>query len=132
VQVLVDRPAPQEMLAQLLKQLLETVGKAALEDLEALAQTQLIIPVEQAVLVVKAALEVLQAVLQELLDKLVLLVNHGILLTQRVVEVVLVVLVQEMPVLVELERSVNHMQAQVVVEVEQLVVMEELRQMLQA
>jgi hypothetical protein len=46
--------------------------------------------------------------------------------------VVLVVLVQEMPVLVELERSVNHMQAQVVVEVEQLVVMEELRQMLQA
>jgi hypothetical protein len=88
--------------------------------------------VEQAVLVVKAALEVLQAVLQELLDKLVLLVNHGILLTQRVVEVVLVVLVQEMPVLVELERSVNHMQAQVVVEVEQLVVMEELRQMLQA
>ena len=52
--MLVDRPAPQEMLAQLLKQLLETVGKAALEDLEALAQTQLIIPVEQAVLVVKA------------------------------------------------------------------------------
>jgi hypothetical protein len=81
VLVLVDRAAPQEMLAQLLKQLLETVVKAELEDLEALAQTQLIIPAEQAALVVKAALEVLQAVLQELLDKLVLLVNHGILLT---------------------------------------------------
>ncbi len=72
VLVLVDRAAPQEMLAQLLKQLLETVVKAALEDLEALAQTQLIIPAEQAVLVVKAVLEVLQAVLQERRVKLVL------------------------------------------------------------
>jgi hypothetical protein len=48
-----------------------------------------------------------------------------------VVEVVLVVLVQEMPVLVELERSVNHMQVQVEVEVVQVEVMEELQQMLQ-
>jgi hypothetical protein len=132
VQVLVDRAGPQEMLAQLLKQLLETVVKAALEDLEALAQTQLIIPAGQAVLVVKAELEALQVEPQERRVKPVLLVNHGIPQTAQAGLAVLEVLDPEMLEMAALERSVNHMQVQVEVEVVQLEVMEELQQMHQA